>query len=268
MHNQKIGFIGIGNMGQAILTGILKKGLFKAENIFLYDPYPEQMQPFKKQGCHLTTSAKELCEQVEMVFLCIKPQKMEEALLSIKSAATCDKLFISIAAGISIEYIQKILGGNHKVIRIMPNTPLLIGMGASALSYKPPVSQSEAQMIENIFGALGVVEILDESKMSAITAVNGSSPAYIYYVIEAMQRFALSQGIDEAQATQLICATVIGAANMVLQSEDKPQRLIEKVTSPGGTTLEAMKVFNRDHMDNIIIEAMERCTQRADELEK
>lgn len=268
MYSQKIGFIGVGNMGQAILMGILKKGLFKAENIYLYDPYPEQIQPFERQGCRLTASAKELCEQAEIVFLCVKPQKMEEALLSIKSAASYEKLFITIAAGISTGFIQKTLGGNYKVIRIMPNTPLLIGMGAAALAYKPPVTKDEAQTIESIFGSLGVVEIIDESKMSAITAVNGSGPAYIYYVIEAMQRYALSQGIDEEQANQLICATVIGSANMILQSEEKPVELIKKVTSPGGTTLEAMKVFESNKMDHIIIEAMEHCAKRADELQK
>jgi pyrroline-5-carboxylate reductase len=246
----------------------LKKGLFEAKNIYLYDPYPQQMESFGKQGCNLAASARELCEKAEIIFLCVKPQMMEEALLSIKPAASLDKLFITIAAAISTGFIQKTLGDNFKVIRIMPNTPLLIGLGASALAYKPPVSEEETKMVENIFGSLGVVEIMDESKLSAVTAVNGSSPAYIYYVIEAMQRYALSQGIEEEQATRLICATVIGAANMVLQSEDKPQRLIEKVTSPGGTTLEAMKVFKREEMDHIIIEAMERCTERANELEK
>lgn len=268
MYEQKIGFVGVGNMGQAILGGILRKNLWKAGDVYLYDPFPDQTRAFEKLGCHAVPSEEELCKKAEIIFLCVKPQKMEEALNALRPAVTGDKLFVTIAAGISTGFIQKVLGGQYKVIRFMPNTPLLIGLGAAAYCYKPPVSDAEAKMIEGIFAALGVVERLDESKLSPVTAVNGSAPAYIYYVIEAMQRYALSQGIDEKQAKRLVCATVIGAASMALQSEESLQTLIDRVTSPGGTTLEAMKVLKQEKMDEIIIKAMGECTRRAFELEK
>ena len=262
----KIGFIGAGNMGGALINGIIRADIAQKDDIFVYDKDAEKVESFCAQGFNACASTLDTAKKSDYVFLCVKPQNYEEVLLELKDDELKDKVFITIAAGISIAYIKNMLGFDAKVIRVMPNTPLLIGYGASAISTKEPVSQEEFDFVKDIFATSGICEVIDESLMNEIISINGSSPAYFYYFIDIMANFADSRGIDKEVATRLIVDSMIGSAKMVVETAKTPTELINMVTSPGGTTLEAMKVFYDEDIKAIFEEAMTKCNKRADEL--
>ena len=262
----KIGFIGAGNMGGALIGGIVRTNIAEKNDIYVYDKDVQKIDFFTSQGFSSCNSALDTAKNSDFVFLCVKPQNYEEVLCELKDETLKDKVFVTIAAGISIVYIKNMLGFDAKVIRVMPNTPLLIGYGASAISTKEPVSQSEFDFVREIFAASGICEVIDESLMNEIISINGSSPAYFYHFIDIMANFAESRGIDKHAATRLIIQSMIGSAKMTEESGKTPTELIDMVTSPGGTTLEAMKVFYDKNIKGIFEEAMLQCNRRADEL--
>lgn len=259
---RKIGFIGAGNMAYAIAKGIIKSGYDKS-CLFAYDISKERIELFEGMGISASDIA-ELKTNCDILFLCIKPQTFEQVMPSLSGF---DGLTVTIAAGISCSYIAKALGENARIIRIMPNTPLLLGEGACALCKTQSVAQEEMDFIFNIFSKMGTAVILDESQMNEIIGVHASSPAYIYLFAKSVVSSAVSQGIDEKTALELISSTLIGAGKM-LKGEQTPDQLIKAVSSPGGTTLAALKVFEDAKFVEIIDEAMKACTKRAYELEK
>jgi pyrroline-5-carboxylate reductase len=264
MNEKRIGFIGAGNMSTAIISGLLNNG-YQSNLIFIYDIDESKVSAFN--GCNASGSISELANSSEIIFLCVKPQNFEDVLPQIKVKDNA-KIFVSIAAGISTDYIRATIGENAKVIRTMPNTPLLLGEGATAICRTSNISDEEFSIVFNIFSILGKACELNEEKMNAIVAVNGSSPAYIYLFADAIIKGAIEQGIDGETAKTLFCQTLIGSAKMLLTSEKTPNELIKMVASPGGTTLKALEVFNNSNFSNIIIEAMNACTKRAAELGK
>lgn len=267
MKNLKIGFIGIGNMANAIIGGVLKSGV-PAEQISLYDLFPEKCENLRAKGMTVYRSAQELTAECGIIFLTVKPQNFAEVLEQIRPAASETKIFVSIAAGVSTGYIKKQLGGSYTVFRAMPNTPLLLGKGATALYCPPDVPEESSRLVKSFFEACGVVRLVQEEEINAVTSISGSSPAYFYLFAKAMMEYAQQEGLDPETAKALICQTMIGSAAMLLESGQTPDELIRMVSSPGGTTLEAMNVLRSRDVERILCDAMKACTRRAGELEK
>lgn len=268
MSEKKIGFIGAGNMTTAIINGILKNKAKNAEDIIVYDPDEEKVKLMQEKGIKGAVSGAALTSESDIIVLAVKPQSYDEVLGQIKSSADDKKVFVTIAAGISIEYVQKGLEKNCPMVRVMPNTPLLLGKGATAMCRSENISDGDFNEVYNIFALSGDVEILPENKMNEIIAVNGSSPAYVYLFAKAMVDYAQSVGIDAKTALGLVCKTFEGSAEMLRSSGDTPEKLIEKVSSKGGTTIEALKVLNERQVPKAIFDAMAACTKRAEELGK
>nr|WP_317412938.1 pyrroline-5-carboxylate reductase [uncultured Solibaculum sp.] len=268
MEQHTIGFIGAGNMAGAILNGALQSGIFKGEQICIFDVLEEKCRPFAKKGVVVCSDSKKLVKQCDMVVLAVKPQVYPAVLEEIKECVTGQHVLISIAAGISTSYIQSAVGFECKVVRVMPNTPLLLGCGATALSKCACVTDSEFQIVSQLFSACGIVEILPESQMNSIIAVHGSSPAYVYRLAKAVIDGAVQQGIDANIAAKLFIQTIKGSALMLEQSGQTPDQLIQMVASPGGTTLAALREMDDTGFDQSIQKAMEACTKRAEELGK
>ena len=265
---KKIGFIGAGNMAGAIINGVIITGTYAAENLFVYDVFPEKLQSFEQKGVHSFPDAASLVDGCDVIFLSVKPQNFADVLESVKNSVSPEKLFVTIAAGISTSYIQHAVDCSCPVIRVMPNTPLLLGKGATAMCRSKEVTDEQFALIQGFFASCGTVAVLDESQLNAVISVNGSSPAYVYLFAKAMVDSAEKQGIDRSVALDLVCQTLIGSAAMLSQPDTDPEELIRMVSSPGGTTLKALDVLYENRFEAIIDEAMQACTKRAEELGK
>lgn len=263
---KKIGFIGAGNMATAIINGIVSKKLYDASFIYVYDIDEIKLNSFKVRGMNPLSSITQITENCDIIFLAVKPQNFHEVLTEVKQCYRNSSIIVSIAAGISTAKIKSYLGEDAKVIRTMPNTPLMLGYGATALSLVPPVKEDEFDEVLKIFGAVGVTEILPEDKMNEVISVNGSSPAYVYLFAKAIVDAAVKQGIDYNVALNLTVNTFLGSSYMLLNSGKTPDELIKMVSSPGGTTLKALEIFENLDFSNITLKAMDACTKRAKEL--
>lgn len=264
---KNIGFIGAGNMATAIVKGLLKSHT-PEETIFVYDCNVRQLKHMAELGVNIAYLGEELVEKCDIIVLAVKPQNYDEVLAEIKPAVTAEKIFVTIAAGISIDYVRKGLGIDCPMVRVMPNTPLLLGKGATALCRSENISDEDFKTIYDMFANSGEAVVLPEEQMNSVIAVNGSSPAYVYLFAKAMTDYAVSVGIDSDTALKLVAQTFIGSAEMLLSSGDNPDTLIQKVCSKGGTTIEAVNVLNENNVPQIIMDAMAACTKRAEELGK
>lgn len=260
MQNPSVGFIGSGNMAYAI------SGKMDPDSVYLYDVQPEHYVRFEARGSHGLLDMKSLIARCDFIFLSIKPQNFEEVLKEVQTIPDCGRpVYVSIAAGISISYIASYLGQDTKIVRAMPNTPLLIGKGCTALCSKN-VPDEALQTAKSFFETAGIVEIIPEDKMNEVIALNGSSPAYVYYFLEALVDGAVAYGFDRETAKKMACATVKGAVDMVLESEADIPELINMVCSKGGTTIAAMDVLRDNGFKETLISAMDACTRRAEEM--
>ena len=266
MSNKRIGFIGAGNMATAIVNGIITNKAKKAEELSVFDLDKEKLSLMEEKGVDTVSSCSELAAKSDIVVLAVKPQNYDEVLADIKDAVKDDTVIVTIAAGISIARVRSGLGKNCPAVRVMPNTPLLLGKGASALCRSENISDEDFDEVYKMFALSGDAVILTEDKMNAVIAVNGSSPAYVYLFAKSMVDYALSVGIDRDAAMKLVCKTFEGSAEMLRSSGDTPETLIEKVSSKGGTTIEALKVLNKREVPKAIFDAMAACTRRAEEL--
>ena len=267
MEKTKIGFIGAGNMATAVIRGMISEnGGYSAENILAFDTNPVQLEKMKGIGVEIEESANDVVAKAQIIFLAVKPQNYEDVLAVIRPVVTPDKIFVTIAAGISTSYITERLGIACPVIRAMPNTPLLLAKGATALCRADNVSDAAFAAIEKIFAASGYVAVLTEDKMNEIIAVNGSSPAYIYLFVKAVVDWAASHDIERQTALELICKTLEGSAEMLRSSGNTPDELIKMVSSPGGTTLKALEALEEHGFYTGLLDAMDQCTKRAEEL--
>lgn len=262
-----IGFIGAGNMATAIINGLLAQD-FSPEQINVYDVSADRIAAMSALGVQTFASECAVVNQSDIIVLAIKPQVYADVLSTIRPAAKEDKTFVSIAAGISIGYVQSALGCQCPVVRVMPNTPLLLKKGASALCPSDNIGDEDKEIVYRMFAGSGVCEYLTEDHMNEIIAVNGSSPAYFYLFAKAMADYAQAQGIDYQVAMNLICATMEGSAAMLRESGDSADVLIQKVSSKGGTTIAALERLRAHGFTEAIADAMQACTDRAEELGK
>ena len=268
MTKANIGFIGAGNMAQAIMGGLIKTGT-AIDQLFIYEPNEALAQQLGvNPGVQAMRTSADLLEHCDVVVLAVKPQIMQAALTGLKGVALKpDAFLVSVAAGLPINLMQKWLGMPHPMVRVMPNTPALVGAGVSGLFASDEVSEAQRQLAESILRAVGSVIWVDEEAMiDAVTAVSGSGPAYFFYFIEALEKAALQNGLNAEQARILSLETAFGAAKLALESGVGAATLRERVTSPGGTTEAALKTFEDLSIANGIGEAVNAAAERAREL--
>lgn len=264
----KIGFIGTGNMGTAIIKGIKGSAVSEQTEIYAFDVNTEKLQALAETGIKPCESISEIVSVCNYVFLAVKPQMFEPILDEVKTAVTADTVIVSIAAGISDEYIASKTIDNAKVILVMPNTPLLLGEGASALSKSDSVTDEEFKTVVDIFASCGKASVISKDKMKEIIAINGSSPAFIYLFAKGFIDYAVKENIDEETAKTLFAQSLIGSAKMITDSGYSLDELIKMVSSPGGTTLAGLDRLYEGNLVKVVDNACESCTKRAYELAK
>jgi len=266
---KRIGFLGSGNMAEALIKGITTAKVYAPENIFISDIRAERLIYLAKEyGVITVDNNAELAAKVQTLVLSVKPQNMTEALESIKDAVGADTLVISIAAGIKIANITAVLG-DMPIVRVMPNTPALIGEGAAALfaNNKAKPMLEEAKLIFSAVGEAVVVD--DEALIDAVTAVSGSGPAYYFLLMEEMIKAATQLGLPDDVAKTLVLQTAKGAALLAVDADkrgESPAQLRRKVTSPGGTTEAALKVFAANKFSQLILSALTEASDRSRQL--
>lgn len=261
-----IGFIGAGNMANAIIKGYFPNK--KSNNIWAYDILSEKLSELKQSGVIVTNDINELVSNSDYLFLSIKPQNISDVLNDIKNIINKDTVIVSIAAGITSDYIKTSLGYDAKVVLVMPNTPLLLGEGATALAQVSPTSKDEFDFVCDIFKSSGKIGIIPFDKMNEIIPINGSSPAFIYEFAKYFVEYAKDCGINENVALNLFSQTLIGSAKMLTNSGYSIDELIDMVSSKGGTTIEGLKSLRQNDIENTIKEACKVTTNRAYELSK
>lgn len=258
--------LGAGNMANAILDGAVAAGYLRPDDIGTYNVHREKREKMGKKGYRVYASIRELCLDSRYVLLSVKPQMMQEVLRELAPDFTTDKVAVSIAAGISSKFIKEILGPESKVILAMPNTPLLVGCGATALACCPPTASQEFEFIRGLFSSAGLVEEIAEDKMNQIIAVSGSTPAYLYLIAKHFCSFAQEQGLDRDLANRMFCQTMVGAARMMSETGMTHQQLIDMVTSPKGTTLMGLTALEQGGIEQLIRDCCEATVRRAYEL--
>ncbi len=261
-----VGFIGAGNMAQAIITGVINRGLYKPEDILIYEVNPERAEYITRTlRVRSTDSHRELLEQVPIVVLAVKPGTVKAVLGEIRDYAA-GRLIISIAAGVTLAGLQEGLGGGSRVIRVMPNTPALVQEGASALAAAPSCTREDVEKAQAIFAALGLCLEVPEELMDAVTGLSGSGPAFCFLMLEALSDGGVRAGLPRAMAIKLAAATMKGAAHMVLETGRHPGELKDMVTSPAGTTIEGLQVLESAGVRSALMEAVWAACRRAGEL--
>ena len=276
--NRKIAFIGVGNMASAIISGITSRECDPVSwsDIVLYNRHTEKILKYSEFGACIADSLEKAVEAASCVMLCVKPQNFSDVLPAISKCKNIkNKLFVSIAAGVTTEAISEFVDG-AAIVRVMPNTPMIIGKGVSAISRNNAVSDDDFAFVCDIFSSAGRVMVISETEMNGIISVTGSSPAYVFMLIKAMYDGAAAQGLlksdgnpmglEEKELIDSICDTIIGSAELMKAGNKTPDEQISTVASKGGTTERALAELERYRFCEAVSSAMEKCTQRADEL--
>ncbi len=260
----KIGFIGAGNMADAIIGGIVSAKIFKATDIIASAKTQKTLERISsKHGINVSLSNKEVAQASDIIVLAVKPQFLADVVGEIKDVEYSNKLVISIVAGQSLEKLSGMFGKSLKLIRVMPNTPALVGEAMSALSPNELVSEEESVMALSLFESFGKAEIVPERLQDAVVGISGSSPAYVYMFIEALADGAVAEGMPRAQAYKFAAQAVLGSAKMVLETGQHPGALKDAVCSPGGTTIEAVATLESLGFRNAVIEAERVCIDKS-----
>ncbi len=268
MNAKSIAFLGAGNMGEAMIRGLLKAGLARPDQITAADLRPEALAALSSElDIRVTPDAAGAAANAELVVLAVKPQSFPTLLASISTRIQPKTLVVSIAAGQRMDKIREWLP-RQPVIRVMPNTPALLGQGASAYCLGEGVTEGQAKDAEEMLACLGVVARVEEAQMDAVTALSGSGPAYVFLFMEALQASGEKLGLDPATSFKLASQTITGAAAMIAARQDSPASLREKVTSPGGTTAAALKVFEEAGFRELIYKALAAARDKGRELGK
>ena len=263
------GFIGSGNMGGAIIGGIINSDIASPENVIVSDKNEQALKNInEKYGVKVTSDNKETADKADVLFLCVKPQFLYGVIDEIKNSVSDNTVIVSIVAGQAIETIEKAFEHNIKLVRVMPNTPALVGEGMAALTPNSNVTKEETDVVVNVFNSFGKGEVVSENLMDAVTAVSGSSPAYVFMMIEAMADAAVIGGMPKSQAYTFAAQAVLGSAKMVLETGKHPGELKDMVCSPAGTTIDAVAILEKDGFRNSIIDAMVGCMNKSKELGK
>ena len=260
----KLGFIGAGNMAQAIIGGIIDNGFVSKSDIIASAATNETINKVaEKFGIETTLDNKEIAI-ADILFLAIKPVYYKQVIDEIKDLPVKDsQIIITVAAGKTIEWVEDAFGGVRKIVRTMPNTPALVGEGITAVCPNRNVTEKELVTVLSLLETFGKAEVVKESMMDAVVAVSGSSPAYVFMFIEAMADAAVAEGMPRAQAYQFAAQSVLGSAKMVLETGLHPGKLKDMVCSPSGTTIEGVRVLEKAGFRSSVMECMKACADKS-----
>lgn len=263
MLEEKIGFIGAGKMGSALIRGLIKTGIVSTQNIVASDSETRAREKIAQEGVSVFADNKEVVKNASIIFLAVKPDVVLKVLKEIKEEATTEHLVVSIAAGIPLQALEGALGEEARVIRVMPNTPAVVGEAAAGFARGKNATAEDGRLVAEILGALGVAVQVEERLLDAVTGLSGSGPAYIFLVIEALAEGGVKAGLPRDVALRLAAQTTLGAAKMVLETGEHPERLKCMVASPGGTTIEGLAVLEKRGVRGALIQAVERATRKS-----
>ncbi|SDB14337.1 pyrroline-5-carboxylate reductase [Butyrivibrio sp. INlla16] len=262
-----LGFIGLGNMAKALMGGIISKGIFDPQDIIGSDPMEAARDSAaRKFGIQTKDNNADVAREADVILLAVKPQFLKVAIADIMDEIDENKLIISIAAGKSLEWIAKEFEKPVKTIRVMPNTPALVGEGCAAVCPNNLCSESDLNLALDLLRSCGTANVVTENLMDVVTGVSGSSPAYVFLFIEAMADAAVLGGMPRKQAYEFAAQAVLGSAKMVLETGKHPGELKDMVCSPAGTTIEAVKVMEEMGFRGIVMNAVQAATERSKEL--
>ncbi len=263
----KIGFIGSGNMATALLKGFVASGVVRESDITISDKSTNSLKKWEGREVVATLDNKQVFERSELVIFAVKPNVLPEVLKDLKRLAK-GKILVSIAAGVTLETMEGILGKDAKIVRAMPNTPAQVGCGMTVLSPNKNVSTEEAEIVKKLFEGAGDAIILEEKHINTATALHGSSPAYVYMLIDAMADCGVKYGIPKDISLRLAAKAVEGSAKMVLETKTHPSELKDNVCSPGGTTIAAVLELEKNGFSSAVADAIDACIAKAEEMSK
>ena len=264
-----VGFIGSGNMGQAMIGGIIESGLVESGNIIVSDLDENKLDYIQSEyKTQVTQDSLKVVKHSDVIFLAVKPNIYDVVLNQIKDYVVEDKIIVSIAAGKTLDYLERILGEKTKIVRAMPNTPALVTEGMAGICKNNNVTQTEMAFVKHLFESFGKAEEVAEYLFDSVTAVSGSSPAYVFMFIEALADGAVLGGMPRDKAYTFAAQAVLGSAKMVLETGKHPGELKDMVCSPGGTTIEAVAELEEKGFRNAVISAVKKCMEKSKEMSK
>jgi pyrroline-5-carboxylate reductase len=262
-----IGFVGAGNMAEALIRGLVQGGIVPADSIIASGPRRERLDELRATyGIHTTADNAAVPGRAQIIVLSVKPQILEKVAREIGPAMQPDRLVISVAAGVDSAAIESHLFDGARVVRAMPNTPALVRAGATAISRGRHATATDLAEAKLIFDAVGMTVMLDEIHLDAVTGLSGSGPAYIFLILEALADAGVKVGLSRRNAQQLAAQTVMGSAKMLLETDEHPGRLKDMVTSPGGTAIAGLHTLEEGGLRTTLMNAVETATKRAREL--
>jgi pyrroline-5-carboxylate reductase len=264
---QTIGFLGTGNMAEALIKGLIAAGVVEPQQIHGSDPRRERCDELTaRYGIHMTTHNADVVRHSEIVVLSVKPQILPKVLDEVAPFLKPSALIISIAAGVPVSAIEPRLPEGMRVVRTMPNTPALVGAGATAIAAGQHAKDDDVEATQRIFDAVGMTVVLDESQLDAVTGLSGSGPAYVFLIIEALSDAGVKMGLSRYNAQALAAQTVLGSAKLLIDTKEHPGRLKDMVTSPGGTAIAGLHTLEAGGLRTTLINAVEAATNRSREL--
>lgn len=262
--NKKIGFIGCGNMGKAMLGALVKADGINVEDVLVSTKTKNSAENIKRDfNVETTLSNVEVAEKSDVLFLAVKPYFFKAVIEEVRDVVKEDVIIVSIAAGVTISQIEEWFNKDAKVVRTMPNTPALVNEGMSAICANKNITNEELEYIGSLYNLFGKYEILDEKDFHAFIALCGSSPAYVFMFIEAMADAGVKLGIPRAKAYRLAEQSILGSAKLALETGRHPGELKDAVCSPGGTTIEAVLDLEKNGFRNAVISAVEKCAEKS-----
>ena len=260
----RLGIIGLGNMASAMLGGIIKAKVFAPSDITGSDAFDAQREKAQKElSINVCDNNRDAVKGCDYVIMAVKPQVYETVLPEIKDVMNSDQVIISIAPGKTLAYLADRLAPNAKIVRLMPNTPALVGEGCTGVCRNKNVSDEEFAFVMKMLSGFGKAYEVKENQMDAVVAVSGSSPAYVFMLIDAMADGAVAEGLDRATAIQMASQAVLGSAKMVLETGKHPGQLKDMVCSPAGTTIDAVAVLEEEGFRGAVIDAMSACAEKS-----
>ncbi|MBI5543889.1 MAG: pyrroline-5-carboxylate reductase [Deltaproteobacteria bacterium] len=264
---KRLCIIGAGNMGEAMIRGLLRAGTCKATDIIATDPRSEQLEQMQKVfGVEVTRDNLAAARSADVIFLSVKPQIMNKVLGQVGPAVDQSKLVISIAAGVPIAAIERKLRHGARIVRAMPNTPALVGAGATAIALGDHATPEDEAAAKALFDAVGLTVVVEEGMLDAVTGLSGSGPAYVFLILEALADAGVKVGMPRYTAQKLAAQTLLGSAKLAIETGVHPGQLKDQVTSPGGTAIAALHTLEAGGLRTTLINAVESATKRAREL--
>jgi pyrroline-5-carboxylate reductase len=267
MLDKTIAFLGAGNMAEALIKGLLRAGIARPDSVIATGRRSEKIEELQRTyGVRTTMDNVAAAREADVVVLSVKPQALDKVLVQVAPVVDPRKLVISVAAGVPIAAMERRLGAGARIIRTMPNTPSLVGAGACALSRGEHASDEDLAVATRIFQAVGITTVVDENLLDAVTGLSGSGPAYIFLVIEALSDAGVKVGLPRYTAQKLAAQTVLGSAQLLIETGTHPGQLKDQVTSPGGTAIAGLHTLEAGGLRTTLINAVEAATRRAKEL--